>query len=82
MVVNMVKEQIWVSEPLEIALMTILSKKEAMRDIELYENLKQMYTDLSFREFNKALMKLEIWGKIIVTVTKKGIRNVSIIKRE
>lgn len=76
------KEQIWVSEPLEVALMMILNRKEAMRDIELYENLKQVYNGLSFREFNKTLMKLEIWGKIIVTLTKKGIRNVSIIKRE
>ena len=78
----MVKEAIWVSEPPEVALMTILSRKKAMRDIELYENLKHIYNDLSFREFNKALIKLEIWGKIIVTVTKKGIRNVSLVKRE
>lgn len=78
----MIKGQVWIPEPLEVALMTILSRKEAMRDTELYESLKQIYGDLSFREFNKALMKLEIWGKIIVTVTKKGIRNVSIIKRE
>ncbi|RLE52017.1 MAG: hypothetical protein DRJ26_00845 [Candidatus Methanomethylicota archaeon] len=75
----MVKNSIWTSEPLETAIITILQRRKAMRDDELFDALKQRFNGLSFREFNKALMKLEIWGVIMVTVTKKGLRNVNLL---
>ncbi|MCS7386934.1 MAG: hypothetical protein NDF55_09455 [archaeon GB-1867-005] len=75
----MVKNDIWTPEPLETAIITILQRRKAMREDELFESLKQRFNSVSLREFNKALMKLEIWGVIMVTATKKGLRNVSLL---
>jgi len=75
----MVKNNIWTPEPLETAIITILQRRKAMREDELFESLKQRFNSVSLREFNKALMKLEIWGVIMVTATKKGLRNVSLL---
>ncbi|RLE51104.1 MAG: hypothetical protein DRJ21_00850 [Candidatus Methanomethylicota archaeon] len=78
----MPKNTLWPSEPLEVSILSILRKRKTMRENELFDNLRQQHNNLSPKEFNKALMKLEIWGKILVTVTKRGLRNISLIEGE
>ncbi len=78
----MPKNTLWPSEPLETTILSILRRRKAMRDMELFENLRQQYENLSYKEFNKALMRLEIWGKILVTTTRRDFRNISLIEGE
>jgi hypothetical protein len=54
-------------------------KKESLTDVELFEQLKDEYNDLSFRYLNKALMKLEIEGKIHVSALTKGKKRVELM---
>jgi hypothetical protein len=59
--------------PLYVTIMQIL-KKGALTDMELFEQLKDEYNDISIRYLNKALIKLEIEGKIHVSTLSK-VRN-------
>lgn len=75
--------KIWRSQPLYIAILEILEKKGSIVDVELLEMLKSTsgYKDISFNELNKALMKMEIAGLILVSSLTKGKRLVQLVKR-
>ncbi len=51
-----------------------------MLDSELYDALREDYEDLGFIAFNKALISLEINGKIHVYNVTKNKRGVELIK--
>jgi len=55
-----------------------LSRKKSMTDTELFEFLKSRNENLSFKELNKVLMKLEICGSIMVASLTKGKRQVEL----
>jgi len=56
-----------------------LHKKGAMTDIELLSEMKDSYGDLSFRELNRTLLKLEVEGVIRVSRLMKGKRRVELV---
>ena len=72
----------WNSHPLYSAVVELLETKNSLSDIELYNFLKESYEDISFRELNKTLMKLEIQGKIHVSTLTKGKRRVELINEK
>lgn len=72
----------WEVTPLYVAIMDVLYKKKAMTDTDLLDNLKGRYEDLSFKELNKTLMKMEIGGLIFVTSLSKGKRRVELKERK
>ncbi len=73
--------KIWNAQPLHTTIVEFLQKKRgATIDIELYNALKKSNKDLSFRLFNKTLMKLEIEGIIHVASLTKNKRHVELIK--
>lgn len=70
--------KIWGPIPLHMAIVEALEKKGGMAEAELVKELKHSYGEVSSRELNKELMKLEIWGRIRVTRLMKGKRMVEL----
>jgi len=53
-----------------------LDRKGALTDGDLLKEMNETYGDISFRELNEVLMKMEIRGIIRVTKLMKGKRRV------
>ena len=70
----------WSVLPLHTCIVEILLKKGGgeVTDTELYQALRKSYGDLSFRELNKTLMRLEIDGIIHVFRLTKNMRRVEL----
>ena len=69
----------WPVLPLHTCVVEILLKKGgASTDTELYQALRKTYGDLSLRELNKTLMRLEIDGVIHVFRLTKNMRRVEL----
>jgi len=77
----MVNNATWNSRPMNLAVVETLQKKGPTADVELLSELKDSYGDLSFRELNKILLKLEITGIVRVTRLMKGKRRVELVER-
>lgn len=75
------KERIWSPRPLHLAIVELLRKEGTLTDAELLKDLKDSFGELSSRELNKALMKLEISGLIRVSRLMKGKRSVELASR-
>ncbi|MCJ7505761.1 hypothetical protein MUP05_04765 [Candidatus Bathyarchaeota archaeon] len=75
----MVNISTWNSRPVNLAVVETLQKKGPIADLELLSELKDSYGDLSFRELNKALLRLEVQGLVRVTRLMKGKRRVELV---
>ncbi|MEM1550566.1 MAG: hypothetical protein QXR13_01365 [Candidatus Bathyarchaeia archaeon] len=75
--------KVWRSQPLPMAILEILEKKGSLTDIEILEALRSIssYRDVSFNELNKALIKMEIAGLILVSSLTKGKRLVQLVRK-
>jgi hypothetical protein len=58
--------------PLENIIWDIIRKKQKLTEKELLSELKKVDNDLSTRDIYRALMVLELFGKIIVLTQKEG----------
>jgi len=72
----------WNSRPMNLAVVETLQRKGAMTDIELLSELKDSYGDLSFRELNRSLLKLEVTGIVRVSRLMKGKRRVELVQKK
>ena len=70
--------RIWEPHPLPLSIVETLQRKGALTDIDLLKEMKETYDDLSFRELNKALLKLEVTGIVRVSRQMKGKRQVEL----
>lgn len=66
---------------MELSIVEILEKKGAITDIDLQKELKSNFGEVSFRELNSGLMKLELAGVLRVSRLMKGKRQVELIGR-
>lgn len=73
--------KVWSPRPIELAIVEVLEKKGALTDLDLQKELKGSYGEVSFREVNSNLMKLEIIGILRVTRLMKGKRQVELIEK-
>jgi len=64
-----------------LAVVEILQKKDALTDIDLLHDIKDDFGEISFRELNRILMKLEISGIIRVSRLMKGKRRVELVTK-
>jgi len=71
--------RIWGSRPVHLAVVEILEKKNALTDIDLLHAIKDNFGEISLRELNRVLMKLEISGIIRVSRLMKGKRRVELV---
>jgi len=66
---------------MELTIVEILEKKGALNDLDLLKELKTNFGEVSFRELNTSLMKMELGGIIWVTRLMKGKRQVELTKK-
>lgn len=69
----------WKTLPPYFTLLTLLQKKGALTDAELYETLTDEFEDLGYKDFSNLLMRLEISGKIRVTSMSRGKKRVELL---
>ena len=70
----------WKPHPLHTTIVEILERKGPLTDVELYELIKEPHGESGFGDLNKTLMKLEIHGKVYVSLLTKGKRRVELIE--
>lgn len=75
-------ESVWAPHTLQTEIVTMLQKKGAIADTDLLKELKDSYGDVSFREVNRALMKLELIGIVRVSRLLKKKRRVELVERK
>lgn len=63
-----------------MAVVEVLEKKGPMADEELMKAVSDVYGELSFRELNRALMKLELSGVVRVSRLAKGKRRTELVE--
>ncbi len=64
---------------MSLSIVELLEKKGPMTDIDLLKELKSNFGEVSFRELNRELMKLELAGILRVSRLTKGKRLVELI---
>jgi hypothetical protein len=70
----------WKPHPLYTTIVEILKRKGPLTDVELYDLIKETHEEAGFGDLNKALMRLEIQGKVYVSTRTKGKRRVELIE--
>ncbi len=73
--------KVWSPRPVELSVVEVLEKKGALSDVELLKELKANFGEISFREMNTTLMKLELGGVVWVTRLMKGKRQVELTRK-
>ncbi len=73
--------RIWNPLPLNVAIIEILQKRGTSVDTELLKGLEKNFGNLSYRELNDALMRLELRGLVRISRLAKGKRNVELLER-
>jgi hypothetical protein len=69
----------WKTRPAYFFILEILQKKGDMTDDDLFEQLKDEYEDLGFKDFNQLLLNLEVSGKIRASSMARGKRRVELV---
>jgi len=64
---------------MSLSIVEVLEKEGPMTDIDLLKQLKSDLGDVSFRELNRELMKLELAGILRVSRLTKGKRQVELL---
>lgn len=70
--------KVWSPRPLSLDIVEYLEKKGPISDVDLQKEMKASFGDVSFRELNRNLMKLELAGILRVTRLMKGKRQVEL----
>lgn len=73
--------KIWGPIPPQLAIVELLEKKGAITDTELLKEVEDVYGEMSFRELNQLLLKLEVTGIVRVSRLMKGKRRVELVHR-
>jgi len=77
----MYKPSTWRTIPLPVLLVELIRLRSGtIRDRELYEMVKQIQ-DISYHEFLKALLILEVRGIISVSLQKENVRIITLLKK-
>jgi len=71
-------DKVWEPRPLQLFVLETVERKGPMTDDELLRELRNGKEDVSFRELNRILLKLEVTGMVRVSRQMKGKRRVEI----
>ena len=71
-------EKVWGPRPLQLFVLDVIGRKGPLTDDELLRELRNGKEDMSFRELNRILMKLEVNGFVRVSRQMKGKRRVEL----
>jgi DNA-binding HxlR family transcriptional regulator len=73
--------KLWAVQPLHTLIVeALLKKRGSSTDTDLLSSLKKSYGELSLRELNKTLMRLEVDGIIHVSTLTKNKKHVELRK--
>ncbi|HXZ98290.1 MAG TPA: hypothetical protein VED24_02870 [Candidatus Acidoferrum sp.] len=72
--------KVWGPRPLNLAVVEALQRKGPLTDGDLLDQVKESYGEISFRELNNVLLKLEINGVLRVSHLMKGKRRVELVE--
>lgn len=70
----------WKTRPAGFFLLEHLKKKGDMTDEDLFEQFKDEYEDLGFKDFNNMLLALEVSGKIRTSSLSRGKRRIELVQ--
>ncbi len=73
--------RIWGPKPLQTTVLDVIDRKGPLTDDELLKEIRNGKEDLSFRELNGILMKLEVNGLVRVSRQMKGKRRVELVEQ-
>ncbi len=76
----MVQMKTWKTRPAYSVALEILHKKGDMTDDDLYDQLKEEFEDLGFKDFNDLLLKLEVSGKIRTSSLARSKRRIELVQ--
>ena len=71
-------DRVWGPRPLQQFVLEVVERKGPLTDDELLRELRNGKEELSFRELNRILLKLEVNGLVRVSRQMKGKRRVEI----
>ena len=74
-------DKVWGPKPLQLSVLDTIGRKGPLTDDELLKEIRNGKEDLSFRELNRILMKLEINGFVRVSRQMKGKRRVELVEQ-
>ena len=74
-------EKVWGPRPLQLFVLDLIERKGPLTDDELLREIKSGKEDISFRELNRILLKLEVNGLVRVSRQMKGKRRVEIAEQ-
>jgi hypothetical protein len=72
--------KIWKTRPAYFVVIEILQKKGDMTDDDLFNQIKDEFEDLGFKDFNNILLKLEVSGKIRTSSMARGKRRIELVQ--
>jgi hypothetical protein len=70
----------WKTRPAFFVVLEILNKKGDMVDDDLFNQFKEEFEDLGYKDFNDVLMRLGVSGKIRTTSMSRGKRRVELVQ--
>jgi len=73
---------VWGPRPLQLSVIDMIGRKGPLTDDELLREIRNGKEDMSFRELNRILMKLEVTGIVRVSRQMKGKRRVELVERQ
>ena len=73
--------RVWGPKPLQVTVLDVIDRKGPLTDDELLKEIRNGKEDLSFRELNGILMKLEVNGFVRVSRQMKGKRRVELVEQ-
>jgi Fe2+ or Zn2+ uptake regulation protein len=74
-------QKVWGPRPLRLHVLDVIGRKGPLTDDELLREIRNGKEDLSFRELNRILMKLEVNGLVRVSRQMKGKRRVELVEQ-
>jgi transcription initiation factor IIE alpha subunit len=74
-------DKVWGPRPIQLSVIDVIERKGPLTDDDLLHEMKNGKEDVSFRELNRILMKLEVNGMIRVSRQMKGKRLVELSER-
>jgi hypothetical protein len=70
----------WKTRPTYFVVLEILNKKGDMTDDDLFDDLKEEFEDVGYKDFNDILLMLEVSGKVRISSMSRGKRRVELVK--
>jgi DNA-binding PadR family transcriptional regulator len=74
-------EKVWGPRPIQLFVLDVIGRKGPLTDDELLRELRNGKEDMSYRELNRILLKLEVNGLVRVSRQMKGKRRVELAEQ-